>query len=271
MNKQRLTTILAFALRPSWWPEILRRFKVSVALKLLPPKSGSSSSAANKWCEQNAVSNEKFFKHLGIQYVESLSSNHAEFFKYAIDQEISDPFNLQQEKKTGTGASADLLYTISKSRKASTILETGVDRGWSSFAFLLALSETGGELTSIDTPKYKSKKGFARTGVVVHPALRNNWKLLLKPDYVALKDLQKSKEKRFDLIHYDSDKSYWGRLQSYIALFEVLDQGGVLISDDIADNTAFRDFCAEVECSPTVTWADGVGQSIGRYIAIVEK
>ncbi len=50
----------------------------------------------------------------------------------------------------------------------------------------------------------------------------------------------------FDLCHYDSDKSVRGRLWTYPLLWEALRPGGVLISDDIGDNLAWRAFCDRV-------------------------
>ena len=38
------------------------------------------------------------------------------------------------------------------------------------------------------------------------------------------------------------DKTYKGRMFAYNALWSVLKKGGLLKSDDIADNFAFRDF-----------------------------
>lgn len=271
MFNQRLQSLFAFLIRPSWWPELIRRIRMRLVEILLPNIFVKSAHVAIKWCEQNTIDPEILYKRLGVEAHLKMATIYPELYNYAVNKELEDEFNKNQNFKTGTGASADFLYNFCICKKPRTILETGVDRGWSSLAFLLALKESGGTLTSIDTPKFKSKKGFLRTGAVVHPSLRNNWNLLIKPDCVGIAALKKNTSQKFDLIHYDSDKSYWGRYESYIALFNLLNDGGSLISDDVADNIAFRDFCDFVDRSPIISLMSGIGQSKARYIGIVEK
>ena len=268
---RRIISIVIFGLKPAWWPEILRRLRISIAKRCLPKHDISSRKIALRWCEKNVIENEDFLKALGITQLNKISDNYIDFYNYALVQEENDSFNSKKRNKTGTGASADFLFTIARNIGGNKFLETGVDRGWSSLALNLAAREKQGNVTSIDTPKYKSKRGFSRTGIVVSPELRDNWDLILKPDIVALQDLVRRNRGQFELIHYDSDKSYWGRINSYFILFDLLKDNGVLISDDVSDNTAFRDFCFSVDRSPCVTLADGVGNSRPRYIAMIQK
>lgn len=74
-----------------------------------------------------------------------------------------------------------------------------------------------------------------------------------------------------DLCHYDSDKSYEGRAWAYPLLWKHLRSGGLMISDDIGDNTAFRDFAAECEVEPVVILAAGSGGAGSRYVGILVK
>ena len=55
-----------------------------------------------------------------------------------------------------------------------------------------------------------------------------------------------------DLAHYDSDKSSRGRAFAYELLWSSLRPGGMLMSDDIGDNFAFRDFAQKVSRTPWV-------------------
>ena len=41
------------------------------------------------------------------------------------------------------------------------------------------------------------------------------------------------------MVHYDSDKSYEGMKWAYETLFPYVKKGGVFISDDINDNSAY--------------------------------
>ena len=71
--------------------------------------------------------------------------------------------------------------------------------------------------------------------------LRTYWNLISKPDNYGISQLLKSSSK-FDLIHYDSDKSIYGRNKNYPKLWKMLNKGGIFISDDISDNMSFLIF-----------------------------
>mgnify|MGYP000232089255 CR=1 FL=1 len=58
--------------------------------------------------------------------------------------------------------------------------------------------------------------------------------------------------KQIDLCHYDSDKSYEGRMWAYPKLWEKLKSGGFFVSDDISDNIAFKEFSEKLNLIPTV-------------------
>ena len=88
---------------------------------------------------------------------------------------------------------------------------------------------------------YVTKKNFDYIGSIVPNFLKKNWQLYKIPDFMGLKKIQK-KNIKFDLIHYDSDKSYYGRKRSYEILWDLLKKKGYFISDDISDNYAFFNF-----------------------------
>ena len=52
--------------------------------------------------------------------------------------------------------------------------------------------------------------------------LRKHWKLLISSDQASLPYLL-NQGKKYRFIHYDSDKSIAGRLQSYPLLWQMLD------------------------------------------------
>ena len=88
---------------------------------------------------------------------------------------------------------------------------------------------------------YVTKKNFDYIGSIVPNFLKKNWQLYKIPDFMGLKKIKK-KNIKFDLIHYDSDKSYYGRKRSYEILWDLLKKKGYFISDDISDNYAFFNF-----------------------------
>ena len=127
--------------------------------------------------------------------------------------------------------------------QANNVLETGVAYGWSSLAILSALEKTKGKshLISVDMP-YPASKSNKYVGIVVPRRLRQNWEIIELPDRPGIKKAIKKSSYKFDLIHYDSDKSKRGRDYSYSLLWESLKINGILISDDIEDNLAFYNF-----------------------------
>jgi predicted O-methyltransferase YrrM len=145
----------------------------------------------------------------------------------------------------------DLLYWCAEHLQASKVIETGVAYGWSSLAILLSLNKRrDSQLVSTDMP-YAQRNNERYVGCVVPAELRSHWRLLKNADRQAL-----PKAKRIlntiDMCHYDSDKSYDGRMWAYPLLWKMLRPGGVFLSDDIGDNNAFRDFSESIECDPIV-------------------
>ena len=51
---------------------------------------------------------------------------------------------------------------------------------------------------------------------------------------------------------YDSDKSIQGREKNYPKLWDMLNNGGIFISDDINDNMSFFKFCDVINKKPLV-------------------
>jgi predicted O-methyltransferase YrrM len=95
----------------------------------------------------------------------------------------------------------------------------------------------------------------AYVGIAVPAHLRPRWTLIRRPD----RDVLRSTLRRFgpiDLAHYDSDKSRPGRKFAYPALWKALRPGGVLVSDDIADNPVFVEFAWQIGRDPIVLRKD---------------
>lgn len=112
---------------------------------------------------------------------------------------------------------------------------------------------------------YPNKNNDKYVGCVVPQKYRSNWKIINKADRDALpKALNVLKE--VDLCHYDSDKSYDGRMWAYPMLWKALRKGGIFISDDIADNVAFRDFANMLKMNPVIV---KVGSE--KYVGILLK
>ncbi len=167
--------------------------------------------------------------------------------------------------RLGGGGHTELLYALTCLVKPDTVLETGVAYGWSSAVTLLGLQRNDqGHLYSSDLPYPGIPNASRYVGWVVPERLKARWTLLLGPDRNNLPDLLK-KAGAVDLFHYDSDKSYRGRMWAYRLVWPRLSAGGVFVSDDIQDNRAFLDFCRELGTPAYVTGLDG------KYIGLCRK
>ena len=179
--------------------------------------------------------------------------------KYCLSKKILNKINI----KMGGGANIDLLYSLIKNLKFDKIIETGVAYGWSSLSILSALENVkNSKLISIDMP-YPDLASVEYIGCLVPNNLRNKWQLIRKSDRSALKKILK--KDKFNLCHYDSDKSYYGRKWAYNLIWNNLENNGVLISDDISDNMAFLDFANFVKVNPLII------EFNNKYIGLIFK
>ena len=102
-------------------------------------------------------------------------------------------------------------------------------------------------------------------GAAVHKDLKGNWELLREPDKHGLNKAIKKHNYSYDLAHYDSDKSYYGRKWSQPLIWKYLRKGGVFISDDIEDNSAFREFVVLSHLDFSVLKFEG------KYVGVIRK
>ena len=112
---------------------------------------------------------------------------------------------------------------------------------------------------------YPSSENNEYVGIVVPNYLKEKWELIRLPDKPGIKLTIKNNLEKFDLAHYDSDKSVWGREYGYELLWNGLRKGGILISDDIENNLSFCRFIEKKESRFAVIKNDK------KYIGIVIK
>ena len=108
-------------------------------------------------------------------------------------------------KNTGGGGNEALLYFLTRLINAKKVLETGVEAGASSESILKALyMNGGGMLYSSDLAFILNEK---QVGRLVSDEFRQSWFLTHKGDKENIPVIF-NKEQNFDLIYYDSDKTY---------------------------------------------------------------
>lgn len=233
--------------RPHLYPELIRKIKKNT---LQRDSAERGKTEAEEWSAKNAISQS--------EAIAIITESH----KYTkINEEFTDILLTAKETEQSTpvkmgGAGAlDLIYHLCEFTQAKNALETGVAYGWSSLAALLSLQKRNGILYSSDMP-YLSRNNDKYVGCVVPENLRPNWKLFRFADRESLPKIFKE-QNEFDFIHYDSDKSYNGRMWAYPLLWEKVRKGGVFMSDDIGDNAAFMDYCQQNNHKPIIVEFDG--------------
>ncbi|MBO8232408.1 hypothetical protein CU311_06905 [Prochlorococcus marinus str. MU1402] len=258
--------ILWYLLRPLFWEHSLELLK----RKYIYIKKDESKQGLD-WAKKNSNSLLNGFKKIGINCNQDI-------LKLDINKELIDNgdkliksslINIDpsvDSQKLAGKAYIKLLYILTLITDTKFVIETGVGYGWSSLAILLALSKKNQAkgLVSIDMP-YPSSKSIGYVGKVIPDYLKQKWTLISLPDKPGIRVSIKKNLEKFDLAHYDSDKSIRGKEYGYELLWKGLRKGGILISDDIEDNLSFCRFIKKKEAKFTVIKKDK------KYIGLVIK
>lgn len=232
------------------------RAKMEISKKLATEKCVQSSSSLDECLDFLGLPNKKFHQDLTVYMNEARRS-----------------FNSFDAALGGAG-NLELLYNIvcgfagRSSGSNVKALETGVSFGFSSLAMLGAVegSQQAIELTSIDLGIYNSSNYL---GCAVNDNLLINgnvsWNLLKGSDRKHISILAKQ-SKVFDIIHYDSDKSFEGKFWALPLLYKMLEPGGILVCDDIGDNLAFFAFCDAYGLIPII-----VRSKVSQFQGVCKK
>lgn len=217
--------------RPSRLPVLARK-----VLKRLRGETTQGSPENDAWLAANSVSAEDIARPLDAKLWEEAEAFGAELEKHArkvfagIDHDL------------GGGGDYRFLYWLTRYRRPSVVVETGVAAGWSSQAFLSALKmNRKGRLYSSDLPMFRLPDPERFVGILVEPDLREDWSLELDGDEVNLPRIL-AKVGTIDIVHYDSDKMASGRDFAIGLLKPRLSPGGIIIMDDIFNDDWFRNY-----------------------------
>jgi predicted O-methyltransferase YrrM len=253
----KIDTLFWLAKRPEYWRqgfEIVKR-------RLLYRNDEYGKEEAAEWCKENAFSE--------VEALQTITGKPAEAFKpvsLILKDEYDKALFLQDNcpvEMGGPGA-LNFLYHIVKHFNPSKLIETGVAYGWSSWTILQAIKCNNARLISIDMP-YINMENDKYVGCCVSEQLRDQWTLLRKADRQGIPAALSQFNQTIDFCHYDSDKSYSGRMWAYQLLWSHLGAGRIFISDDIQDNIAFKEFCESIQQEPIVI------ESKGKYVGMLMK
>ena len=260
INRHRIEIIYWFLCRPALYKQFGREFFSFMRRKNHP--SLDKNEKAQKWCKTREITEQKALNQI-------CADHEFEDIEIKYSSELANAIKTIQSKNFNWGGQGNisLNYNIANMLKASSILETGVAYGWSSLSFLLSLDERSiGQLTSIDMPFFGTKNE-KDIGCVVPDHLRQRWALLRMADKDAIPKVLR-KNHSIDLCHYDSDKSYNGKMWTLPRLWAHLRPGGILVCDDASDNLAFKDFSEQINVEPIVinTYDTQVIKHVGLLI-----
>lgn len=149
------------------------------------------------------------------------------------------PDNWAVSKTTGF-----VLYTLIRTLKPRTILETGVANGYSTRLILSALNRNKiGRLISVDVNK--------NVGGLLEGIDKTRWGLYVGKPRKNLKDAIK-KINKIDVFIHDSDHSYENMTFEFNIVLEKMAGHGIIMSDDISGNEAFLDFARKLNKKPEI-------------------
>ena len=260
-SKHRLSVLVWFLKRPALYKQFVREIFSFFSRTQHP--SLLKSKDAEAWCKSLALDEEsalKLFKK-DFQFIEITE-------KYSII--IEDSQRLVNAKKFDWGGRGNisLNYNLANLINAQSIIETGVAYGWSSLSLLLSLREREvGMLTSIDMP-FWGTENEQDIGMVVPQNLRDRWRMVRLADRDAIPKISKENE-FFDLCHYDSDKSYGGKMWALPRLWDMIKADGILVCDDISDNLAFKDFSIKKGLAPIIV--ETYDTHVFKYVGLLKK
>lgn len=257
----KIATFLTLITTPSRYPLLARRMKSVLTGKTISHEDSAAKSFA--LCQKAGVSTQAALAELGMACEDPQVLFAAEF------ESAQQRVDTCPQQMGGPGNKA-LLFSLVKGTQAKTVIETGVAYGWSSLAILMAIREIGGGRLFSSNLHYREYDGDEQyVGCAVPEELRAMWTLVPKCDAEAIPEIL-PQSGTVDLIHYDSAKSYAGRLATYPLLWKALRVGGLFVSDDIDDNVGFDHFCRMLKANPIIVETPRPGKP-SKYVGIIKK
>ena len=211
-----------------------------IVKKIFKKFEKNTSVEAKKWAvENNKWSIEEFFCSVDAPLYDEIKIEIKSIQEFAQNKisKLTVPL--------GGGGNYILLYFLIRKFKLFNIVETGVAAGWTSLAILRALKKNGkGFLYSSDFPYFRLENPEKYIGYLAKDeSNKDNWFIDIRGDDIALPEIVKKLDNNtIDLFHYDSDKSYSGRVNALRILSSKINSKTIIIFDDIQNNLHFKEF-----------------------------
>ncbi len=167
-------------------------------------------------------------------------------------------------KWSATWELAATTYILVRILKPAIVVETGVGAGVSSWTILHAMEQNNvGKLISIDLPTPNTEL-LPEVGYLVPENLHRRWELNVGSSRQLLEKTLKRLGK-IDIFQHDSRHSYRNQLREYLTAWPFINQGGILISDDV-NNDALHNASRKWNQNPII-----IGQGKNSPIGLVRK
>lgn len=226
-NMNTVLNTVRNAVRPGYAPVM-----ISKVMNRLGP---DQSAAGTTWAAERVVPVERLCAHHDQGLWEETLAWHDAFMARA--RAVLAETGVQM----GGGGETRLLYFLVRLRKPTHVVETGVASGFSTEAILAAMAANDhGTLHSSDFPYFRLSSPEEHIGAVVQDDHKDRWRLHLKGDRRNLPTILKEVGP-VGLFHYDSDKSRRGREFGLSAISPVLEDGAIVVMDDIHNDLFFHD------------------------------
>lgn len=177
----------------------------------------------------------------------------ADIYENLKKQFNSKQTNSYKKLENKLSSKSQIFYFLIRHLKPNIVVETGVAAGESTGYILKALNDNKkGKLYSIDLPfqwyiygshelHLDSLPAGKMPGYLVPKKLKKRWHLILGDTYQETEPLLK-KLKSVDVFLHDSEHTYKTMTYEYNMAWPHIKKGGLLLSDDVEFNKAFKDF-----------------------------
>ena len=227
---------------------IKKKYFFLIIKKVFKRFEKDTSVEAKKWAQLNSKeSTEQLCRFVDSELFDVIEFETNLIKKEAYEKISNLNFNFGGPGVAGPG-NYIFLYFLIRKFKLLNIVETGVAAGWTSLFILRALKKNGnGRLYSSDFPYFRLENPEKYIGYLAeNESNKYNWLLDVRGDDVALPEIKKHLgDESIDLFHYDSDKSYSGRMNALKTLSSKMNSKTIIIFDDIQNNLHFKDLVEE--------------------------
>jgi len=206
--------------------------------KLFPSKSINSARWAK---EMSLCNNTKFLKIIDSSFYEKIEEHEIKPLKNEIENILPKIPKILRY----AASNYELLYFIIRKFRPKNVLETGVAIGFSSCFILAGMKKNNyGKLFSSDFHYLGVKDSKKYIGFLPKKLKYDgDWSLLINGDEFNIpKFLNIIGNNKIDFFHYDSDKSYRGKLNTMNLVNKNTTKDTIYVFDDIQDDFFFRDF-----------------------------